>query len=63
MIKDCSFALLPPWRFLQCFFFFPPVNSEQKPCVSPTPGPTTELVLSESADQHNSTRKTPALKE
>ncbi|KAK2500440.1 hypothetical protein MC885_012832 [Smutsia gigantea] len=39
------------------------VNSEQKPCVSPTPGPTMELVLSESADQHNSTRKTLALKE
>ncbi|XP_034496083.1 serine/threonine-protein kinase WNK4 isoform X2 [Ailuropoda melanoleuca] len=34
-----------------------PVNSEQKPCVCPTPGPTMELVLSESADQHNSARR------
>ncbi|XP_027424113.1 serine/threonine-protein kinase WNK4 isoform X2 [Zalophus californianus] len=34
-----------------------PVNSEQKTCVSPTPGPTMELVLSESADQHNSARR------
>lgn len=25
-----------------------PVNSEQKPCISPTPGPTMELVFSES---------------
>uniref|UniRef100_A0A8D1TL67 non-specific serine/threonine protein kinase n=1 Tax=Sus scrofa TaxID=9823 RepID=A0A8D1TL67_PIG len=40
-----------------------PVTSEQKPCVSPTPGPTMELVLSESADQHNSARKTLALRE
>uniref|UniRef100_A0A8D1VK64 Serine/threonine-protein kinase WNK4 n=1 Tax=Sus scrofa TaxID=9823 RepID=A0A8D1VK64_PIG len=40
-----------------------PVTSEQKPCVSPTPGPTMELVLSQSADQHNSPRKTLALRE
>ncbi|XP_061031824.1 serine/threonine-protein kinase WNK4 isoform X5 [Eubalaena glacialis] len=40
-----------------------PVNSEQKPCVSSTPGPTVELVLSESADQHNSARKTSTLRE
>ncbi|XP_014689378.3 serine/threonine-protein kinase WNK4 isoform X1 [Equus asinus] len=39
------------------------VNSEQKPYVSPTPGSTMELVLSESADQHNSARKTLALRE
>ncbi|XP_066876799.1 serine/threonine-protein kinase WNK4 isoform X2 [Kogia breviceps] len=40
-----------------------PVNSEQKPCVSSTPGPTVELVLSESADQHNSAKKTSTLRE
>ncbi|XP_036691309.1 serine/threonine-protein kinase WNK4 isoform X1 [Balaenoptera musculus] len=40
-----------------------PVNSEQKPCVSSTPGPAVELVLSESADQHNSARKTSTLRE
>ncbi|KAB0397713.1 hypothetical protein E2I00_019162, partial [Balaenoptera physalus] len=39
------------------------VNSEQKPCVSSTPGPAVELVLSESADQHNSARKTSTLRE
>ncbi|XP_043760620.1 serine/threonine-protein kinase WNK4 isoform X3 [Cervus elaphus] len=40
-----------------------PVNSEQRPCVSPTPGPTMELVPLESADQHNPARKTSALRE
>ncbi|XP_061247880.1 serine/threonine-protein kinase WNK4 isoform X2 [Bos javanicus] len=40
-----------------------PVNYEQKPCVSPTPGPTMELMPLESADQHNSARKTSALRE
>ncbi|GAB5581101.1 serine/threonine-protein kinase WNK4 isoform X5 [Prionailurus iriomotensis] len=33
------------------------MNSEQKPCVSPIPGPMMEFVLSESADQHSSARR------
>lgn len=54
---------LPTLEVSSVLFLFPPVTSEQKPCVSPTPGPTMELVLSESADQHNSARKTLALRE
>ncbi|KAM6163567.1 serine/threonine-protein kinase WNK4 [Rhynchocyon petersi] len=48
----------------ECFFFFPPVNSEQKLSVSAISGFTTELMLPESAAlliHINSVKKTPAL--